>query len=66
MVGGISETTNNTPTKKSSSARHTRAIQKEERKRQVIVMRPGAVNTGFWQKVPFRMAGSALVSGGGG
>lgn len=35
-------------------------LRKEERKRQVIVVRPGAVNTGFWQKVPFKMPGSAL------
>lgn len=36
------------------------ALRKEERKRQVIVVRPGAVNTGFWRKVPFKMPGSAL------
>jgi len=37
------------------------ALRKEERKRQVIVVRPGAMNTGFWQKVPFKMPGSALA-----
>ena len=36
-------------------------LRKEERKRQVIVVRPGAVNTEFWQKVPFKMPGSALL-----
>ncbi len=36
------------------------ALRKEERKRQVIVVRPGAMNTGFWRKVPFKMPGSAL------
>lgn len=37
------------------------ALRKEERKRRVIVVRPGAVNTGFWQKVPFKMPGNALA-----
>lgn len=37
------------------------ALRKEERKRQVIVVRPGAMNTGFWRKVPFKMPGSALA-----
>lgn len=36
------------------------ALRKEERKRRVIVVRPGAVATEFWQKVPFKMPGSAL------
>jgi NAD(P)-dependent dehydrogenase (short-subunit alcohol dehydrogenase family) len=36
------------------------ALRKEERKRKVIVLRPGAVNTDFWQKVPFKMPSSAL------
>lgn len=36
------------------------ALRKEERKRRVIVVRPGAVNTGFWQKVPFKSPGNAL------
>ena len=36
------------------------ALRKEERKRRVVVVRPGAVNTAFWQKVPFKMPGSAL------
>lgn len=36
------------------------ALRKEERKRRVIVVRPGAVNTGFWQKVPFKMPSNAL------
>jgi short-subunit dehydrogenase len=26
----------------------------------VILVRPGAVNTAFWQKVPFRMPANAL------
>lgn len=37
------------------------ALRKEERKRRVLVVRPGAVNTKFWQKVPFKMPGSALA-----
>jgi NAD(P)-dependent dehydrogenase (short-subunit alcohol dehydrogenase family) len=36
------------------------ALRKEERKRKVIVLRPGAVNTDFWQKVPFKMPATAL------
>lgn len=36
------------------------ALRKEERKRRVIVVRPGAVNTAFWRKVPFKMPGTAL------
>ncbi len=38
----------------------TEALRKEERKRRVILVRPGAVDTAFWQKVPFRMPASAL------
>lgn len=37
------------------------ALRKEERKRRVIVVRPGAVNTPFWRKVPFKMPGNALA-----
>jgi len=37
------------------------ALRKEERKRRVIVVRPGAVNTSFWRKVPFKMPGNALA-----
>ncbi|MCU0509833.1 MAG: SDR family NAD(P)-dependent oxidoreductase [Anaerolineae bacterium] len=37
------------------------ALRKEERKRKVIVLRPGAVNTGFWAKVPFKMPAAALT-----
>jgi len=37
------------------------ALRKEERKRRVLVVRPGAVRTKFWQKVPFRMPGNALA-----
>ena len=36
-------------------------IRKEERKRKVIVVRPGAVQTDFWDKVPFKMPASALT-----
>jgi NAD(P)-dependent dehydrogenase (short-subunit alcohol dehydrogenase family) len=36
------------------------ALRKEERKRQIIVVRPGAVKTRFWKKVPFQMPGNAL------
>jgi 3-oxoacyl-[acyl-carrier protein] reductase len=35
-------------------------LRKEERKRRVIVVRPGAVKTSFWRKVPFKIPGSAL------
>lgn len=38
------------------------ALRKEERKRRVIVVRPGAVRTKFWQKVPFKMPGNALAA----
>ena len=38
----------------------TETLRKEERKRRVILVRPGAVSTAFWQKVPFRMPASAL------
>jgi NAD(P)-dependent dehydrogenase (short-subunit alcohol dehydrogenase family) len=37
------------------------ALRKEERKRKVIVLRPGAVNTEFWRKVPFKMPAAALT-----
>lgn len=36
------------------------ALRKEERKRKVMVVRPGAVATDFWDKVPFKMPASAL------
>ena len=36
------------------------ALRKEERKRRIILIRPGAVNTDFWEKVPFRMPANAL------
>jgi NAD(P)-dependent dehydrogenase (short-subunit alcohol dehydrogenase family) len=35
------------------------ALRKEERHRRVILVRPAAVNTGFWAKVPFRMPATA-------
>jgi NAD(P)-dependent dehydrogenase (short-subunit alcohol dehydrogenase family) len=35
-------------------------LRKEERQRSVIVVRPAAVNTTFWKKVPFRMPANAL------
>jgi len=31
------------------------ALAKEERKRRITVVRPGAVNTPFWEKVPMRL-----------
>jgi NAD(P)-dependent dehydrogenase (short-subunit alcohol dehydrogenase family) len=37
------------------------ALRKEERKRRVLVVRPGAVDTTFWRKVPFKMPGHALA-----
>lgn len=37
------------------------ALRKEERRRKVIVVRPGAVQTDFWDKVPFKMPASALT-----
>jgi len=36
------------------------ALSKEERKRRVTLVRPAAVNTSFWEKVPFRMPTNAL------
>jgi NAD(P)-dependent dehydrogenase (short-subunit alcohol dehydrogenase family) len=37
------------------------AFRKEERTRKIAVVRPGAVNTPFWKKVPFRMPAHALT-----
>ncbi len=37
------------------------ALRKEERTRKITVVRPGAVNTPFWKKVPFRMPANALA-----
>lgn len=37
------------------------AFRKEERARKITVVRPGAVNTPFWKKVPFRMPANALT-----
>ena len=36
------------------------ALGKEERKRRVTLVRPAAVDTEFWEKVPFRMPADAL------
>ena len=36
------------------------SFRKEQRKRKVTVVRPGAVATSFWQKVPFKLPASAL------
>lgn len=35
--------------------------KEEQRKRKVLLVRPGAVNTPFWHKVPFRMPANALT-----
>lgn len=35
------------------------ALSKEQRKKRVTVVRPGAVATSFWEKVPFRMPDDA-------
>lgn len=35
------------------------ALRKEERKKQVLIVRPGAVATPFWDKVPMRMPTNA-------
>jgi NAD(P)-dependent dehydrogenase (short-subunit alcohol dehydrogenase family) len=37
------------------------ALGKEERRRRVTLVRPGAVNTPFWQKMPVRMPRSAAA-----
>lgn len=37
------------------------ALRKESRKRRVTVVRPGAVNTRFWAKVPFKMPATAMA-----
>ena len=36
------------------------ALGKEQRKHRVTVVRPGAVDTAFWEKVPMRLPGNAL------
>lgn len=36
------------------------ALSKEERKKKISLVRPGAVDTDFWEKVPFRMPAAAL------
>jgi NAD(P)-dependent dehydrogenase (short-subunit alcohol dehydrogenase family) len=36
------------------------ALAKEERKRRITVVRPGAVATPFWEKVPLRLPANAL------
>ncbi len=36
------------------------ALGKEDRKRRITLVRPAAVNTDFWEKVPFRMPDNAL------
>lgn len=36
-------------------------VKEEQRKRKVLLVRPGAVNTPFWHKVPFRMPANALA-----
>ncbi len=35
-------------------------LRKEERGRRIILVRPSAVRTALWEKVPFRMPGNAL------
>jgi NAD(P)-dependent dehydrogenase (short-subunit alcohol dehydrogenase family) len=37
------------------------ALRKEERKRRVLVVRPGAVSTSFWDKVPMRLPKDAAT-----
>jgi NADP-dependent 3-hydroxy acid dehydrogenase YdfG len=37
------------------------ALRKELRKQKVTVVRPAAVNTQLWQKVPFRLPGNAMT-----
>jgi len=39
----------------------TTALGKEERRRRVTLVRPGAVNTPFWNKMPVRMPRSAAT-----
>ena len=38
------------------------ALRKEQRTRKVTVVRPGAVDTPFWEKVPLRLPANALSS----
>ena len=38
------------------------ALGKEERKRRITVIRPGAVDTPFWNKVPMKLPKGALTS----
>ena len=37
------------------------ALRKEERKRRVLVVRPGAVDTALWDKVPMRLPKDAAA-----
>lgn len=37
------------------------ALRKEQRSKRVTVVRPGAVDTPFWKKVPFRLPKNALT-----
>jgi 3-oxoacyl-[acyl-carrier protein] reductase len=39
---------------------YVEVLGKEERKRKVTLVRPAAVDTSFWEKVPFRMPANAL------
>jgi NAD(P)-dependent dehydrogenase (short-subunit alcohol dehydrogenase family) len=36
-------------------------LRKEERKRRVTLVRPGAVDTPLWEKVPLRLPNNALT-----
>jgi 3-oxoacyl-[acyl-carrier protein] reductase len=46
---------------KSGLEAFTEALRKEERKRRVMVVRPGAVATPFWDKVPLRLPKDAAT-----
>ena len=37
------------------------ALGKEQRKHRITIVRPGAVDTSFWEKVPMRLPGNALT-----
>jgi NAD(P)-dependent dehydrogenase (short-subunit alcohol dehydrogenase family) len=39
------------------------ALSKEQRKHRITIVRPGAVDTAFWDKVPMRLPNNALAPG---
>ncbi len=46
---------------KSGLEAYAEALRKEERKRRITVLRPGAVDTSFWDKLPMRLPANAIT-----